>query len=100
MVTYNYPIIVLNVDNSFLVNKVLYHFDMATFSYQVQGSHLMEKKKVANTMSCAKHLNYAIFLSHCITLLGSYSTKYVSIQSRAVAHAAGAAVLVTALFLL
>ena len=43
--TGNYPIIILNVDISFLVNKVMQYFDMATFSCQVQGSHLMEKKK-------------------------------------------------------
>ena len=42
-VTYTYPIIILNVDISSLFNKVLYHFDTATYSCQVQGSHLMER---------------------------------------------------------
>jgi len=34
-VTYNYPIIILNVDISFLLNKVIQHFDLGTFSYHV-----------------------------------------------------------------
>ena len=44
MVTNNYPIIILHVDICSLFNKVLYHFDTATFSCQVQGSHLVERK--------------------------------------------------------
>ena len=43
--TYNYPIIILNADISSYANKVMQHYDTATFSCQVQGSHLMEKKK-------------------------------------------------------
>ena len=39
-------IIILNVDISSLVHKVLQYIDTGTFSYQVQKSHLMEKKKL------------------------------------------------------
>ena len=46
IVTYNYPIIVLNVDVSSLANKVVHYFDMAIFNCQVEGSHLMEKMKL------------------------------------------------------
>ena len=46
MITYIYPIIILNVDIcSFLVNKVFNYFDTGTFSCQVQWSHLMERRK-------------------------------------------------------
>ena len=45
MITCTYPIIILNVDISFLLNKVFYNSDIGTFSCQVQGSHLMEKKE-------------------------------------------------------
>ena len=45
MVTYNYPIIILNVNIISLVNKEIQYFDTATFSCQVKGSHLMEKKE-------------------------------------------------------
>ena len=40
-----YPIIILNVDVSSFVTEVIDYFDTATFSCQVQGSHLMERKK-------------------------------------------------------
>ena len=45
MVTYNYPIIILNVNISSLFNKVIQHSDTATFSCQVKGSHLMDEKE-------------------------------------------------------
>ena len=55
-ITYNYPIIILNVDISFLFNKVLHHFDAVTFSCQVQGSHLLKKKQVLkHTMQYYPH---------------------------------------------
>ena len=40
----NYPIIILNIDISSFVNKVIQYFDTATFSCQVQGSHLVERE--------------------------------------------------------
>ena len=48
-VTHNivYPIQVLTVDNiGFLAKKVFYYFDMSPFSCQVQGSHLIQRKKL------------------------------------------------------
>ena len=50
-IIYNYPIIILNVDISLLFNKVMHHFDAVTFSCQVQGSYLLEKKKVIQNSS-------------------------------------------------
>ena len=42
----NYPIVVLNTEiSNCLANEVLQYFDSGTFSGQVQGSHLMERKK-------------------------------------------------------
>ena len=85
MVTYNYPIISLNVDTSTLVNKVLYHFDTATFSCQVQGSHLMEKRKpqkVKNSIKknlvsklLTKHLQNIFF--HCTIFFSGYSITVI-----------------------
>ena len=46
IITYNYPIIILSVDVSSLVMKVFHYFDVATFNCQVQGSHLMGRKKL------------------------------------------------------
>ena len=42
----NYPIIILNVDISSFVTKVIQFFDMANCNCQVQGSHLMKRKKL------------------------------------------------------
>ena len=42
----SYPIFILNVDIDSLVKKVIHFFDMVTFRCQVQGSHLVEKKKL------------------------------------------------------
>ena len=42
----NYPIVVLNTDiSNFMADKVLQYFNSSTFSCQMQGSHLMERKK-------------------------------------------------------
>ena len=42
----NYPFVVLNTDiSNFLANEVLQYFDSGTFSCQMQGSHLIERKK-------------------------------------------------------
>ena len=44
----NYPIVVLNTEiSNCLANEVLQYFDLGTFNCQVQGSHLMERKKVS-----------------------------------------------------
>ena len=45
IVTSNYPIIILNVDISSLVNNVIHCFDVGTFSCQVQESQLMGRKR-------------------------------------------------------
>ena len=48
-VTHNniYPIQVLNVDNiGFFANKVFDYFNTGSFSCQVQGSHLIQRKKL------------------------------------------------------
>ena len=46
IVTYTYPNIILNIDISSKVNKVIQYIDMVTFSCQAQGSCLIEKKKL------------------------------------------------------
>ena len=50
-----YPIIILNVDISSFVTKGSHYFDMATFSCQVQGSHLMGRKEL-QSKSCTNPL--------------------------------------------
>ena len=50
-----YPIIILNVDISSFITKVSHYFDMATFSCQVQGSHLMERKKTTKVSHAPIH---------------------------------------------
>ena len=48
----NYPFVVLNIDiSNFLANEVLQYFDSGTFSCQMQGSHLMERKKVSQKVN-------------------------------------------------
>ena len=43
----NYSIVILNIDISdLLANEVFHYFDVGTFGCQVQGSHLMERKKL------------------------------------------------------
>ena len=42
----NYPIIILNVDISSFVTKIIKFFDVANCNCQVQGSHLMKRKKL------------------------------------------------------
>ena len=42
----NYPIVILNVDISSFATKVIHFIDMANCNSQVQGSHLMERKKL------------------------------------------------------
>ena len=41
-----YPVVILNPDISSFITKVSHYFDMTAFSCQVQGSHLMERKKL------------------------------------------------------
>ena len=53
----NYPIMILNVDISSLFNQVFHNFDTATFSYQVQGSHLMEKKENTKVIQNSSNLH-------------------------------------------
>ena len=104
MVKYNYPIIILNVDISSLFNKVLYHFDTATFSCQVQGSHLMERKKVGQLSSDLYTRNLVCKLNHKLATSGisfiqfpcHIALHYLAFtviwqySTRAIAHAAGA----------
>ena len=41
----NYPIVVLNTDiSNILADEVLQYFNSGTFSCQMQGSHLIERK--------------------------------------------------------
>ena len=48
----NYPIVVLNTDiSNILADEVLQYFNAGTFSCQVQGSHLMERKKVSKKLN-------------------------------------------------
>ena len=41
---YNYPFIVLDVDISSFVNKILHYIHMGSFSCQMHWSHLMERR--------------------------------------------------------
>ena len=60
-----YPIQVLNVDTtSFFVNKIFYHFNTSPFSCQVQGSHLIQKKKLQNETFNIYDGEYEVSLVH------------------------------------
>ena len=46
MATCTYPIIVFDIDVSFMVKKVFHYSITCTFSSHMQGSHLMERKEL------------------------------------------------------